>query len=131
MPHIIIECSANVAEVTDLDALAHTVHTTAIATGVAPMDALRTRVIVPAHHVIADQRPENKYIAIVARLAAGRTAADRDTLLDALVACVISQLDGGERDGMDDVALSVEYQEIDPDSRRNVNHLRARLDAGR
>ena len=126
MPHIIVECSANVAEVTDLDALARALHQTAINTGVAPMDALRTRVIVPTHVVIADERPENKYIAIVARLAVGRTPEARDTLLDALVGCVIGQLG----DGMDDTALSVEYQEIQLDARRNVNQLRARLDAG-
>jgi 5-carboxymethyl-2-hydroxymuconate isomerase len=124
VPHIIVECSPNVAESTDLDALAHALHTTAIATGIAPMDALRTRVIVPSHYVIADERPENKYIAIVARLAVGRTPEARDTLLDALVGCVIGQLG----DGMDDTALSVEYQEIQPDFRRNVNQLRARLD---
>jgi 5-carboxymethyl-2-hydroxymuconate isomerase len=126
VPHLTIECSANVADVTDLRALAQAVHAAAIATGVAPLDGLRTRVVVHDLYVIADQRPENKFIAISGRFLQGRSPDDKKRLVQAVMDALVEHLGEAERD----ISLSVEYQEIDAETRLNRNTLRARLDGG-
>lgn len=125
MPHITIECSANI-DTRHLDAMPRVVHEAAIATGVAPLDALRTRLVVHERYVIADQRPENKFIAVIARLGAGRSPEDKQRLAGAVMDAIVSLLGVDERDA----ALSVECQDIDPVSRINRNNLRARLEPG-
>jgi len=125
MPHITIECSGNV-DASHLDDLPRVVHAAAIASGVAPLDALRTRLVVHDRYVIADQRPENKFIAVTARLGAGRTVEDKQRLASALMDALVGHLGEAERD----TALSVECQEIDPATRINRNNLKARLETG-
>lgn len=123
MPHITIECSANVGA-DDLDGLPRVVHAAAIASGVAPLDALRTRLVVHDRYVIADDLPENKFIAVTARLGAGRTAAEKQRLAGAVMDAIVGHLGAAERD----TALSVECQDIDLASRINRNNLKARLE---
>lgn len=123
MPHITIECSANVAA-DDLDELPGLVHAAAIASGVAPLDALRTRLVVHDRYVIADRRPENKFIAVTARLGAGRTVEDKQRLAGAVMDAIVGHLGTAERD----TALSVECQDIEPTARLNRNNLKARLE---
>jgi 5-carboxymethyl-2-hydroxymuconate isomerase len=125
MPHITIECSGNVDTLL-LDDIPRVVHAAAIATGVAPLDALRTRLVVHDRYVIADQRPENKFIAVTARLGAGRTVADKQRLASAVMDAIVSHLGAAERD----TALSVECQDIDPTTRINRNNLTARSEPG-
>jgi len=125
MPHITIECSANV-ETTQLDSIPRVVHEAAIATGVAPLDALRTRLVVHDRYVIADQRAENKFIAVTARLGAGRSVADKHRLASAVMKAIVGHLGPAERD----TALSVECQDIDPATRINRNNLKARQEPG-
>jgi len=120
MPHLIIEHSANVADRVDITDLVDALHDTALATGIAPLDALRTRAVARHHYAIADRHPDNAFVAITARLGAGRSDDDRRNFVDALMNALDEQL-GDARDTM---MLSVEYQEIDPDSRVNRNHLR-------
>ena len=122
MPHVTIECSANVGQITDLDQLAAALHAAAIATGVAPLDALRTRVVVHDRYVIADALPENKFIAVSGRFLQGRSIDDKQRLVGALMDALVTHLGDAERD----IALSVEYQEIDPATRLNRNSLQAR-----
>ncbi len=120
MPHLIIEHSANVAALVDIDTLVEAVHDAALATGIAPLDALRTRAAGRQHYAIADGDPANAFVAVTARLGAGRTAEEKRTLLDALMAALDRTLGDAQRD----VMLSVEFQEIDPDLRINKNNLR-------
>lgn len=125
MPHLTIECSANVRDITDVGALARSVHAAAIATGVAPLDGLRTRVVVHEVYVIADQRPENKFIAVSGRFMQGRTIEARKALAAAVMDALVAHLGDDEHD----ISLSVEYNEIDPETRLNRNTLKARLEA--
>ena len=120
MPHLIIEHSANVAELIDIDTLVDALHDAALATGVAPLDALRTRAVAREHYAIADRHPANAFIAVTARLGAGRVDEEKRLLLDALMAALDRTLGDAQRN----VMLSVEYQEIDPDLRINKNNLR-------
>lgn len=123
MPHLIIEYSANVADVVDVGELVNELHAAALATGIAPLDALRTRAMARDHYAIADRHPSNKFIAVTARLGAGRSDDEKNTLVDALMSALDEFL--GEEQAT--IMLSVEYQEIDPARRVNKNNLRANL----
>ena len=129
MPHIIIECSANVAERRDLHGMVDTVHAAALADGLPALDALRTRVAVRDVYRIADGHPDNAFVAITLRIAPGRSA-------DAKLAFMASVLDAAEREltRPDDslaIAYSVELQEIDAEFRINRNRVRERMEADR
>ena len=121
MPHLIIEYSANVADVADVQKLVEAMHDAALATGTAPLDALRTRAVARDHYAIADRDPSNKFIAVIARLGAGRS----DDEKDAFVAALAGALDEFLGEQQNTIMLSVEYQEIDPARRINKNNLRA------
>jgi len=121
MPHLIIEYSANVADAVDVSELVIALHDAALATGIAPLDALRTRAVAREHYAIADRDPSNKFIAVTARLGAGRSDDEKDSLADALMYALDQLL--GEKQST--IMLSVEYQEINPARRVNKNNLRA------
>lgn len=125
MPHLIIEHSANVADLIDIDTLVVAVHGAALATGIAPLDALRTRAASREHYAIADSEPANAFVAVTARLGAGRSDDDKHTLLNALMAA----LDDTLGEAQHNVMLSVEFQEIDPVLRINKNNLRPIISA--
>ena len=129
MPHVIIEYSENVDRrhggAVAIEGLVRALHHAALATGIAPLDALRTRAAAREHFAIADEDPANGFIAVTARLGAGRSAADKRALVGALMDALTEQLGNAQRDLM----LSVEYQEIDPDFRLNLNHVRTRISA--
>lgn len=121
MPHVTIEHSANVADLVDIATLVDAVHDTALGTGIAPLDGLRTRAASREHYAIADRDPSNAFVAITVRLGAGRTDAQKQLLMEAL----LSVLDDVLGDAQRHVMLSVELQEIDPALRINKNNLRS------
>ncbi len=121
MPHVIIEYSSNVADAVDIGGLVGAIHDAALATGIAPLDALRTRAAGREAYAIADRHGDNAFVAVTARLGAGRSDEDKHRLIDALMAALDAHLGDAQRTMM----LSVEYQEIDPASRVNKNNLRA------
>ncbi len=121
MPHLIIEYSGNVAGVVDIDGLVDAVHSAALATGIAPLDALRTRAAAREHYAIGDRHPDNMFVALTARLGAGRSDDDKAAFVRALMDALTDYLGAATSNMM----LSVEYQEIDPAWRINENHLRA------
>lgn len=120
MPHVTIEYSANVADRVDIDQLVDALHDAALATGIAAVDALRTRAVAREHYAVGDRHPDNGFVAVTARLGAGRDAGERHRFAAALMSALDEQLGATGRTLM----LSVEYQDIDPDRRINVNHLR-------
>ena len=120
MPHLTIEHSANVADRIDIDGLVDAVHTAALGTGIAPLDGLRTRAASLAHYAVGDRHPDNGFVAITARLGAGRSEADQRRLIETLMTA-LDEFVGDERQTL---MLSVEFQEIDPAHRLNRNHLR-------
>jgi 5-carboxymethyl-2-hydroxymuconate isomerase len=118
MPHLIVEHSANVGRI---PAVLDAVHTAALNTGVASLDALRTRAARRDDYVIADRHPDNAFIAVTARLGPGRSDAEKQRLIEALMSAIEATV--GE--ACEHMMLSVEIQEIDPTVRLNHNHLRA------
>lgn len=122
MPHLIVEHSANVEHV---PLILEAVHVAALETGLAPIDALRTRAACREGYVIGDRDPDNAFIALIVRLGPGRRADEKQLLIDALMEAIEATV--GE--AADHMMLSVEIQEIDPAMRLNHNHLRARIAA--
>ena len=120
MPHLIIEYSANAADHVDIDRLVDALHDAALASGVAALDALRTRAVARDHYAVADRHPDNAFVAVTARLGAGRSHDDQQRFLDTLIDTLDDTVGAAGRTMM----LSVEYQEIDPTRRINRNHLR-------
>jgi len=123
MPHVIIEHSANLADHVDVGDLVAFLHREVLATGLAPIAALRTRALRTDHYVVADGEPANVYVAVTARLGPGRTDDDKRRLITVLADAVENQLGSTAADA----AISVEFQEIDADLRVNRNGLRARI----
>ena len=82
MPHIIIEYSANLAELTDIDALVATVHAAALDDGLPALDALRTRAVAREHYRIADGDPAYGFVAVTARIGPRPRAAGRRAVPD-------------------------------------------------
>ncbi len=128
MPHVIIECSANVADHHDIDSLVAVVHDTVVATGIAPTSGCRTRAHVLQHCRIADLHPSHAMVAMVARLGPGRTVEQKQTLIEAVLDATEVHL-GNELSPLS-IAWSMEVQEIDAEVRVNRNHVAAAM-AGR
>jgi 5-carboxymethyl-2-hydroxymuconate isomerase len=120
MPHLIVEYSDNLEQTADMPAVIAAVHQAALDTGLAALDALRTRAEPRALFRIADGHPDNAFLGVIARMAPGRTPEDKQRLLDALVAAVENSLGDAAANTM----LSVEYQEIDIRFRVNKNNIR-------
>lgn len=120
MPHLTIEYSSNVAAAVDVAAVVDALHDAALATGVAPLDALRTRGVERSVYAVADRHPDNGFVAVTIRLGEGRTDEQRQHL----VAALMDALDEALGTARETLMLSVECQEIDGDSRLNRNHLR-------
>lgn len=122
MPHLIVECSANLAEAIALDDLVRALHEAAIATGVFPLGGIRTRVYVSRHYRIADGDPRHAFAHIEMRIARGRDLATRKRAAERVFSAL--------RDGLAAVAatstlaLSLELKEIDPEMslRHNTIH---------
>jgi 5-carboxymethyl-2-hydroxymuconate isomerase len=129
VPHIIIECSANVAERRDLQRLVDVVHAAALAHGLPALDALRTRVAVRAPYRVADGHPDNAFVAITARIAPGRTQEAKQSFIETVLDAAETELT--RPDDSLAISYSIEVQEIDPNSRINRNYVRDRMEAQR
>ena len=121
MPHVIIEHSANVAENCSIQALVDSVHTAAESHALTPDHALRTRAVGRDHYRIADGDPRYAFVAITARIGAGRSQALKDDYQTLLIDTVETFLATEAHDLI--TALSVEVQEIDQ-HRENRNQIR-------
>ncbi len=128
MPHILLEYSANVGEHHDIDELVAVVHRAALADGLPPVSGLRTRAVERTHYRIADGQVDHAFVALLARIGPGRTAADKMRFLTAILDAAEHHLDQAS----DPIAIawSAEIQEIDPEFRINRNHVRSRMPEG-
>ena len=125
MPHIIIEHSANLAALTDMDALVAAVHQAALDDGLPALDALRTRAAPRDHYRIADGDPAYGFVYVTARIGPGREPEVIERFLRRLIDTVDEALAPLQADNP--VAISAEVQLIDPTMRINRNHIRAHL----
>ena len=125
MPHIIIEHSANVADLTDMAALVAEVHRAALDDGLPALDALRTRAAPRHHYRIADGDPAYGFVYVTARIGPGRDSETIQRFLNRLIDTVDEVL--APLQAEHPVAISAEVQLIDPAMRINRNHIRTHL----
>lgn len=125
MPHQIIEYSKNLTPQLDITKLIEALHGCAAQIEALPLAGLRTRAFVAEDYAIADQHPDNAYIAVYLRIGQGRSEALRAEIGNALYECLCAFT--AELQANTPLALSYEVQEIDPVTRWNKNNLREHL----
>lgn len=86
MPHLTIEYSANLDEITDLGALCRSLHAAILATGLFELGAIRVRALRCADYAVADLLPENGFADLRMRIGAGRSAQDKARAGEAIFA---------------------------------------------
>jgi 5-carboxymethyl-2-hydroxymuconate isomerase len=111
MPHIMLECSANLAERVDLDELVRSVHEAALETGVFPVGGTRTRLVIHERYRIADGDPANAFAHAVLRIGKGRDEATKQAAGERVFEALCSTLAAAYAAGP--LALSLELAEID------------------
>jgi 5-carboxymethyl-2-hydroxymuconate isomerase len=131
MPHVVIECSANLDNLVDLNEVVRQLHDSALSTGVFPLGGIRTRVHVVEHYRIADGNPANGFMHVEMAIGQGRDLPTRrraaETVFHALCAAIDRSAAGQP------LALSLELRELERETsfRRNNIHDRLAAAAGR
>jgi len=82
MPHLILDYSANLDDMLDMQGLCVALKDAAVATGVFPQAGIRVRAHAADHAVIADGDARHAYVDITIKMAAGRTEAQKATAID-------------------------------------------------
>jgi 5-carboxymethyl-2-hydroxymuconate isomerase len=125
MPHFIVEYSANLEGVVDMQAFCEEIRRVALATGVFEIGAIRVRAIRCEHFAIADIDPRNSFIDVSARIRAGRDLATRKQAGAAIFAAMTAFL--GSLFEAKHFALSFEIRELDPALTYRKNSIHERL----
>ena len=125
MPHVVIECSANLDDLVDLDDVVRQLHESALSTGVFPLGGIRTRVHVVDHYRIADGNPANAFAHVEMAIGQGRDLATRrraaETVFHALCAAMDRAAAGRP------LALSLELRELERETSFRRNNIHDRL----
>jgi 5-carboxymethyl-2-hydroxymuconate isomerase len=131
MPHVIVECSANLAALVDLDELLRRLHDAALATGVFPLGGLRTRLHLAERYRVADGNPANAFVHVEIAVGQGRDMPTRRRAAETVFHALCAALD--ERAAGHPLALSLELRELarEISFRRNNIHDRVAPAVGR
>ena len=125
MPHITVEYSANLEEQVPPRRLVDAIHRAALETGVFPIGGLRTRAERRDVFAVADGHPDNAFVAIVARIGAGRDVGTRKRVAASLMAVLEAEtVQAFQTRGL---GLTVEVQEIDSTTSLKINNLHERI----
>ena len=122
MPHQIIEYSANLDAEFAIDDLVRAMHDTAVKLDCLPTGGIRTRAARRDHFLVADGHPDNAFINVTLRIAAGRTQEEKKAAGEALFGTLQTFVDALYR--RRPMALSLEIQEIDPETRWKQGNIR-------
>lgn len=77
MPHLTIEYSSNLQESGDLAGLCLSLRRALLDTGLFEIGAVRVRALPCPHFAVADLLPENAFAAMILRIGAGRSEAEK------------------------------------------------------
>jgi 5-carboxymethyl-2-hydroxymuconate isomerase len=123
MAHIVVEYSRNLEGRIAIHDLLRKVHEAALQSGVFEIGGLRTRAEPRDAYVIADGHKDNAFVAVTARIGHGRDAETRrraaELIFDALGAHLAKTFENTP------IAISLELQEIDPNTSFKKNNLHA------
>lgn len=126
MPHIWVEHSANLEGRVDLPALLTGIHCSAVNTGMFAEGAIRTRLQAIDQYRIGDGHPENAFVHVVIRIAAGRDLQTKKQIGEAMFAELCRLLER-QFDSMP-LGLSLEVQELDATLNFKQNNLQDHID---
>lgn len=125
MPHVTMEYSANLDGRTDMANLCRVAKSAMMESGLFEVGAVRVRAVRCEAYAIADELPENAFIAVLVRIGAGRGADDKKrvgtALNEALTIALHSLL------ATPHFALSIDLIENDPAFSWKTNAMHARL----
>lgn len=122
MPHQTIEYSANLDAEFAIDDLVRAMHDTAVSLDSLPTGGIRTRASRREHFLVADGHADNAFINVTLRIAQGRTAEEKTAAGEALFATLQRFVDAVYQ--RRPLALSLEIQEIDPQTRWKKGNIR-------
>jgi 5-carboxymethyl-2-hydroxymuconate isomerase len=111
MPHVIVEYSANLDGTLDVQRLVDDLHQVVADSGVAEIEAIRTRAKRRDVYRIADGNSKNAFVHITMRLRIGRSEEVRTKLAEALLAAADRSLQ--QAYAIHAIAVAVEMEEID------------------
>lgn len=125
MPHLVVQYSANLDAVTDIQDLCSALNRVMVETGLFPLGGIRVRAFPCTAYAIADLDRKNGFTDMVLRMGAGRSEADKRRAGEAILAAAQTHF----RALLDQpyFALSLEVVEIDPDLSWKVNSIHPRL----
>ncbi len=124
MPHVIVEYSANIEADITPQRLVEDIHAAAIGAGVAEALAIRTRLMRRDVFRVGDGSPENAFVHIDIRGRKGRSLEQKKTMVQVIYDQANKTLDHVFK--ARPLALTVEFHEIDSDTRLLRNGLRER-----
>ena len=125
MPHVTMEYSANLEALTDIAALCRLAKTAMMETGLFELGAVRVRAVRCEHYAVADELPENAFLAVLVRIGAGRTLNEKKQVGEALNTALTQAL--APLFDKPHFALSVDIVENDPALSWKNNAIHARL----
>lgn len=121
MPHLIVEYSANVERLIELDSLLDRLHACALETGVFPLGGLRVRAHRTDAYRIADKAPENGFVHVTALIGHGRPLDVQQRAGEQLMAALTTHLQSLY--DKSPLAISLTVQEFHPVLNFKKNNL--------
>jgi 5-oxopent-3-ene-1,2,5-tricarboxylate decarboxylase/2-hydroxyhepta-2,4-diene-1,7-dioate isomerase len=126
VPHQIVEYSSNLESQVDIAAMIRLLHETVAGIDAFPRAALRTRVARRDQYCIADHHPDNAFVHVLLRIAAGRSPEVKKAAGDQIFQVLCDYL--APVQATTPLGISFEIQEIDPVFRWKKNNLPAWLE---
>ncbi|WP_151639461.1 5-carboxymethyl-2-hydroxymuconate isomerase [Noviherbaspirillum aerium] len=126
MPHIWVEHSTNLEGKLDLSLLLTGVHCSAVSTGMFAEGAIRTRLRPVDQYRVGDGHPDNAFVHVVIRIAAGRDIQTKKQIGETMFA-ELCRLLARQFDSMP-LGLSLEVQELDAALNFKQNNLQDHID---
>lgn len=126
MPHITLEYSANLDSRVQMADLCTIAKAAMMKTDVFELGAIRVRAVRCEAYAIADELPENAFVAVLVRIGAGRSEADKKRVGETLFAALTLVL--ADQFASPHFALSLDIIENDPalSWKKNTIHTRLR-----
>ena len=128
MAHLIIEYPQTLATDPSIEALCRTAYQAMCATGTFPLAGVRVRAYSADHAIIADDHPENAFVAMTLSVGAGRSTETLKAAGEAIFAAAQEAL--SERLAGQHFALSLEIRQIDPALSWKDTPIHKRLNSG-
>lgn len=122
MPHQIIEYSANLEDLMDVQSLINGLHENAMAIDGLPLGGLRTRAVRREYYQVADQHRDNAFVHMILKLGHGRSEEKKKEFGEAIFSALCDLLEPVSSSSP--LAISFEIQEIDAVLTWKKNNLR-------